>query len=232
MSNISDRIEEKINQVFYLITSKPSLRVNIDTRHKIPKIYRGRGKIKLIVIGQDPTIVNKASRKNITTVLGLDRPGKMQRYIFGLCEKLGVNPINELYATNLFKNFFEEPPDYGGELLKKILDFWFPILKEEISNFPGVPVITLGDSVLEFITEETKKQYVRDHWGYTENWRNGEGKPFTHLQPKENLLGNIVFPFPRQPSVINEFYTERFDDYISYMRNSIKSSFTDFIPPD
>jgi uracil-DNA glycosylase len=214
-------IDDKIRQVYSIILSKPLLRVHVDTKHGIPAVHRGSGKIKLIIIGQDPTVKNKASRKNITSVLGLNRPGKMQRYVFGICERLNVDPLNELYATNLFKNFFEEPPDHDSDVLHKFYQFWFPVLEEELSRYRNIPVITLGDKVIQFISKENPDNLVRNYWGYTEDWHLGGCNLLKHIPPDENLLGKPVFPFPRQPSIIKEFYASRLDRYIDYIRQNI-----------
>lgn len=214
-------IDEKIRQTYSIILSKPNLREYVDTHHEIPKIYNGGGKIKLILIGQDPTIINKASRKNIKWVLGLDKPGKMQRYIHRICEGLNIDPLKELYATNLFKNFFEEPPDHNSEILKKFFDLWFAVLKEEVEAFPGVPVAVLGDPVLNFISANSQNQFVRNYWGYHEDWKKGVSEPFKHLPPEENLLKSNIFPFPRVSSIIKEFYYERFDNYLNYITDSL-----------
>lgn len=214
-------IDEKIGQTHAIIQSKPNLRELVDTIHEIPKIYCGEGRIKLIVVGQDPTIINKASRRNITTVLDLDKPGKMQRYIFGVCEELGIDPFKELYATNLFKNFFEHPPRYPSEVLNKFFGLWFPILKEEISLFPEVPVITLGDHLLDFTLMENTDRCVRNYWGFTENWKIGANLSYKHILPNENLLGRKIFPFPRQPSILKQFYLDRRKSYIEYVKRNI-----------
>jgi len=216
-----DNIEEKIGQIHALIQSKPHLREFADTIHPIPRIYYGGGKIKLIVIGQDPTIINKASRKGITTVLNLDKPGKMQRFIFSVCEKLGIDPVKELYATNLYKNFFDEPPHYSAEVMKKFFDLWFPILKEEVSLFPNVPIITKGDHVLETILDEKKDRCVRNYWGFAEDWRIGIGLPYKYVLPNENSLGRLIFPFPRQTSMLREFYLERCESYLEHVKKNI-----------
>jgi hypothetical protein len=213
-------VEEKIGQVYSLILSKPHLREYVDTKHEIPRVFRGTGKIRLIVVGQDPTIINKASRKNITSVLGLDKPGKMQRYIHRICEGLSLDLLKELYATNLFKNFFEEPPDHNSDVLKKFFEMWFPVLKEEVAAYPDVPVVVLGDPVLNFIAGDGDVRYVRNFWGYHEGWKKGENEPFKHLPPNENLLKANVYPFPRVSSIIKEFYFERFDNYINYIKST------------
>ena len=214
-------VENKIRQTYSLILSKPYLREYVDTLHEIPKTYNGGGKIKLIFVGQDPTIINKASRKNIKWVLGLDKPGKMQRYIYRICEGLGIDPLKELYATNLFKNFFEEPPEHNSDVLKKFFDLWIDVLKEEVSLFPGVPIAILGDPVLNFISADGQGLFVRNYWGYHEDWKKGVNEPFKHLPPEENFLNSLVFPFPRVSSIIKEFYYERFDNYINYIKSNL-----------
>lgn len=215
-------IEEIIEHTHALILSKPHLRDLIDTNHGIPEIYNGGGKIKLIVIGQDPTIRNKASRKNITTVLNLDKPGKLQRYIFGICESLSIDPNTELYATNLFKNFFEETPDYADNNLYKFFDYWFPVLQKEMYRLPDVPVMFLGDNVLEFLTLKGVDKHVRNYWGYTDNWHETGGNgTMKHIYPHENLLNKIVFPFPQQPSIIKEFYASRLTAYTDFIKHII-----------
>ncbi len=216
-----ENIEHRIAQTLALILSKPHLREHVDTVHELPRIYNPGGKIKLIVIGQDPTIVNKASRRNITTVLDLDKPAKMQRYVFGVCEALEVDPFRELYATNLFKNFFDTPPSYPSEVLNKFYGLWFPILREEVSMFPGVGIVTLGDNVLEFTLSINADKFVRNYWGYTEDWRIGASLPFKHILPNENLLGRVIFPFPRQPSMHKQFYVERSRSYLEYVKRHL-----------
>ena len=214
-------IDDKIRQVYSIILSKPMLRAHVDTKHDIPAVHRGSGKIKMIIIGQDPTVKNKASRKNITSVLGLDKPGKMQRYACAVCERLGIDSISELYATNLFKNFFEEPPDHNSDMLHKFFQYWFPVLEEELSKYRDIPVITLGDKVLEFLSKESADKLVRNYWGYTEDWHRGGGNLMKHIPPDENLIGKPVFPFPRQPSIIKEFYSSRLDKYIDYIKQNM-----------
>ena len=145
----------------------------------------------------------------------------MQRYIHRICEGLNIDPLKELYATNLFKNFFEEPPDHNSEILKKFFDLWFAVLKEEVEAFPGVPVAVLGDPVLNFISANSQNQFVRNYWGYHEDWKKGVSEPFKHLPPEENLLKSNIFPFPRVSSIIKEFYYERFDNYLNYITDSL-----------
>lgn len=214
-------LDKKIRQIHTLILSKPHLREFADVVHPIPNTYTGSGRIKLIVIGQDPTIANKASRKKITTVLDLDKPGKMQRYIFGICEELCIDPFKELYATNLFKNFFDEPPGFSAGVMDKFVSLWLPVLQEEVMLFPDIPIITLGDNVLGYITTEKTNNYIRNYWGYTEDWKTGANLPLRHIMPDENLFGRVIFPFPREPNMHKQFYTDRYKSYIEHVKKII-----------
>ncbi len=217
------QVEERIRRVYTLLLSKPNLRSYIDTKHEIPEIYRGTGQIKLFIIGQDPTVKNKASRKNITTVLNLDKPGKLQRYIFKICSLLDIDPVSEIYATNLLKNFFEEPITDNRDALTKFAHHWLPVLREELEAYRKVPVITMGDTVLSLLFCNEHKNLVRNYWGYHEDWKDGLTLPFSHCDSSNNILGRELFPFPHQPSIVKDFYASRIEKYIKYMKERLNA---------
>jgi len=50
--------------------------------------------IKLIIIGQDPTIRKEARRELIKTTLNLDKSGSLRNYIETLCEGLNIDFAN------------------------------------------------------------------------------------------------------------------------------------------
>ncbi len=215
------QVADLVRQVYSILLSKPNLRPYIDTIHEIPDTYRGEGQIKLVIIGQDPTVKNKASRKNIATVLNLDKPGKLQRYVFKVCSLLNVDPVSEIYATNLIKNFFEEPPADNRDILSKFAHHWLPVLTEEIKPFKKAPVITLGDTVLNLLFTNEKRNLVRNYWGYHEEWKKGVTIPFTHCDAAENILAREIFPFPHQPSIVKDFYSTRMERYAQYMKEKL-----------
>jgi hypothetical protein len=97
------------------------------------------GKIRLIVIGQDPTVKNEASRETIETVLNLDKQhSSLYNYISLICEKLGLDLPQHVYFTNYAKNFFTHPSTQIVEcnLLHEVSQYWLPLLQEELSIFP------------------------------------------------------------------------------------------------
>ena len=71
---------------------------------------RGHGGIQLVVLGQDPTVKNAEARGRITTVLNLDKPGSLRSYLQRVCAGLGARLDENVYATNVIKNFFTMPP--------------------------------------------------------------------------------------------------------------------------
>ena len=105
----------------------------------------GGGQIKLVILGQDPTVKNAKSRAAIRTVLNLDKEGSLKRYIEGIARGLGLELARNVYATNLLKPFFLSPPASAldDSQLRDLADIWTPVLIEEIGEIspppPGYP---------------------------------------------------------------------------------------------
>jgi hypothetical protein len=72
----------------------------VDTSLPIPMPYLGTGEIRLVIVGQDPTVQNPRTRANVRTVLTLDRNDHLKRYLEGLCDDLGLSLSENVYATN------------------------------------------------------------------------------------------------------------------------------------
>src|SRR4051794_36280095 len=68
--------------------------------HPIPRPFIGAGDIRLVIIGQDPTVQRSKSRAAITTVLNLNRDGSLRTYLKNLCCDLGLDLDQHIYATN------------------------------------------------------------------------------------------------------------------------------------
>ena len=75
--------------------------------------FMGGKDIKLIVI----TIRNEERRKNIICTLNLDKQGALRSYIKQICSCMEVT-IDNVYATNVFKYFYERPPADTWDVLK------------------------------------------------------------------------------------------------------------------
>jgi hypothetical protein len=218
-------IDVESRKFFSYLQSQSGLSQYTDTTLSIPQIYRGNSDIKLIILGQDPTVKNINSRRTITTVLNLNRPGSLRKYISQICDGLGITPEN-IYATNYLKNFFITPPTQIKEIniFKEFGPYWLPLLKEEIAQYPNVPVISLGQPLLKAIVKNNVSPLVHDYWGYLPKWRFGVQKPFRNLETYDNVLDRTVYPFPHQPSIRKKFYADRLIDYCSYVKGYIEQS--------
>jgi uracil-DNA glycosylase family 4 len=139
-----------------IFESKPKNLSRIDPFHKT-----GKG-LKLLLIGQDPTIFEEPDRVN--TVLMLNetkgRNGQLRKWLER--ELFGVENFNkiEIYATNLVKCQFDSPPTLskGGALkfLKPRFNFCKKHLEKEIENFKPDVVLTLGESAHKLFFKEIK----------------------------------------------------------------------------
>lgn len=170
--------------------------------------------IQLIIIGQDPTIQNINSRKNISSTLNLDKNGSLKNYIERVCRGLGIT-LQHVYATNIFKYFYTHTPATTIEVLEKHLAANLVLLKKELASFPNAKVMTLGEPVLRLL--EGKKAFVKNYWDYDQKTRVSGGN-YTHCLACNNQLGKDIFVFPHQPSLRKEFYKNYLDKYISFMR--------------
>jgi hypothetical protein len=205
----------------------PSLGKYLDSALTPPVPFVGTGPVRLIILGQDPTVKAPGSRAEVRTVLNLDRPGALRRYLQGLCEKLGLDLEKHIFATNYVNAFFRDPPASikDPDLLRLASAFWRPVLQEQLDPFPDVPLLALGQPLLRQLVHPGAPGDVRTYWGYDPAWKRGDQGPFTHLDPPLNHLGRHIFPFPHQPSSNKAFYTSRRPKYIAYMKESA------FTPP-
>lgn len=195
----------------------------VDFELPIPKVYCGTGDIQSIILGQDPTVENVKSRAAITTVLNLNKPGSLYNYLSRICIGLGLSLEENIYATNYLKNFFKDQPTQIKtiDVFREFSPYWLPLLREELEQFPQVPIISLGQPLLSAIVRSGASPCVRDYWGYMPNWKAGEKGTYCFLESGKNILGRGVFPFPHQPSIGKRFYSERLNAYVAFMRQQL-----------
>jgi uracil-DNA glycosylase len=180
--------------------------------------------IRLVVIGQDPTVKREDSRGTINTVLNLDKPrGSLYRYVSEICDGLGLDLHQHIYATNYAKNFFVRPPTQIKEccLLDEFGLYWLPLLHKELSLFPGRPILTLGQPLLQTLVIGLPEAMVRWYWRYEPNWKESRKTNFLCVAPEDNKLGRRLFPFPHQPSLRKPFYRATLQSYLDYMKTYV-----------
>ena len=201
--------DKLISQVKEMLTALPDFDKNrIDkTLEPVPP-FRGNGPIKLVLIGQDPTIRNAQRRKDISVTLNLDKSGALRTYLERIVKGLGLS-FDNVYATNLFKYFYTLPPADTPDVLMAHLQPNIALLKEELLELSDCTIITLGEPVLKLLTDDTFK--VHDYWNY-------HGCGFHFVEAENTKIGYCIFPFPHQPSINKSLYHENLEAYIEYVK--------------
>ena len=212
IENEAKKLRDKLAKENHSLNNPIDLGLNV-----IPP-FKGTSEIKLIIIGQDPTVRKITSRKNITRTLNLDKKNSLKTYISSICEKLGIK-LENVYATNLFKYFYTYPPADTPEVLYAHLEPNLELLKQELDEYKGLPIIILGQPLLQLLCG--KKALVRNYWGYKKKGGKTNGN-FTYSNESENKLNRDFFPFPHQPSIRKEFYKNTLDVYTIFVNNKIK----------
>jgi uracil-DNA glycosylase len=215
-------VQRRATALLTRLTADPHLGRLVEATLDIPKVFRGKGQIRLIVLGQDPTVKNRAGLPLIKTVLNLDKAGALRAYLARICQDLGLDLDQDVYATNYLKNFFVKPPTQIDEIdvFEQFGPLWLPLLREELAQFPHTPVITLGQPLLASLVAGDASPRVRDYWGYAPGWKSGETGPFRYLQTDDNRLKRTLYPFPHQPSMGKRFYRERLERYTAFVREA------------
>jgi hypothetical protein len=137
---------------------------------------------------------------------------------------LDIDLDENIYATNLLKNFFTRPADRinkeDPQFYQKAADYWIPLLGEEIEEFENVPILPLGEPVLNCLTTSSDWVLIRNYWGYEGPGQ--YGRNFGYMKPEENVLGRVVFPFPHLPGLSHKIYGgHQMDGYLAFMKRYI-----------
>jgi uracil-DNA glycosylase len=195
----------------------------VDGSLEVPQPFLGQGDVRLIILGQDPTVDNPKSRKGISTVLTLDRPGNLRTFVEKVCAGLGLS-LDNVYATNVFKCFFTQRPTTvrDPDLLRLSFPYWLPILQRELAAFRGAAVVTFGEPLLKVLVQSECVQKVRGYLGYHPQWQQRKRNPFGWVQRDQSTIGRSFFPLPHQPSMRQRFYSERFDEYLAFVRQHVE----------
>ena len=215
----SEELESRVRQITALLEDSKE---NPVVGGYVPP-YIGKGEIKFVIIGQDPTVRNPKSREKITCTLNLDKNGSLRAFVERICRILNVS-MDNLYATNLFKYFYTVPPANTPDVLKKHLEPNLELLKEELAslNLPkNTPIITLGQPVLRLLLKDdvpSKMKNVRYYWDYDKGIHY-TGCSWKFVKSKDNALSSILYPLCHQPSLRKGLYRECFGYYLEYIRD-------------
>ena len=175
--------------------------------------------IRLIIIGQDPTVRDPESRKKITSTLNLDKRDSLRKYLELITRALEVDLDREVYATNLFKCFFKEPPADDEKILSRHFKYWKDLICREIQPLKPDFILTLGEPVFNQLSFSENRK-VKHYWNYIGQTQSGED--FKCMPPEENYLNRKIYPLPHQPSwARKEFYKKYMDDYLAYVKKDM-----------
>jgi len=200
----------------------------VDVTRPIPRPFLGTGDIRLVIVGQDPTVQRTESRAKITTVLNLDRRGSLHTYLVNLCRDLDLDIDQHVYATNACKCFFTDPPTTilkrdGVDVLVESADLWLPLLVDELAHFPDAFIMSLGEPVLAMLARPEHRHPMREYWGYHRRWPEGMYVSMHAIDAEESTVGRRIFPIVHEPTQRGRrtaFYRERRQAYIAFIREA------------
>lgn len=218
------QINHNLSKIKRRLFADDILNKDIDFTHKfIPPYTKANNisDIKLIIIGQDPTVRELESRKDINTTLNLNRKGSLRFFVNHICAELNFDIDKDIYATNLYKCFFNFPPADDEKILYRHFKYWVDFLVDEISVFNNPIIISLGEPLIRQLLN-CKKRDIKYYWDYIGNTKSGRN--FKYIEAKNNYLGQRIFPIAHQPTCKkNDFYKLHLDDYLKFINVTVLS---------
>lgn len=172
--------------------------------------------IKLVIIGQDPTVRRKDSRSKVNTTLNLDKENSLRIYLKAICKTLDLDLDKEVYATNLYKCFFKIPPAEDQRVLTRHFKIWMDLLINELSIFDNTIFITLGEPLIKqlFHSEHRRVRYYWDYIGQSQS-----GMNFKFNDSSDNYLQKRIYPIAHQPSWSQKkFYKTYLENYLEFVK--------------
>ena len=228
MSDRSQFIEDLMKQsrdVVEVLMADAVIGKYIDDTIPVPRPFVGTGDIRLVILGQDPTVNELSTRQAITTVLMLDQKGSnLHRFLTGICTGLGISLDQNVYATNVCKNFFTEPPKnvMTTDLIGLSWHYWRPLVVAELDRFPKAAILTLGNPILHVTVREPAVKDLKHYWGHVGGKVMKEHGEYRLVEEQHSTLGRPFFPFPHITNIsATELYRTHRNDYLSFVREHL-----------
>lgn len=209
-------------------TLAPYIETGLPPTNLIPEPFLGSDDIRLVIIGQDPTVANRRSQLGITTALDLARPGPLRAYVAALCADFGLT-LEQVYATNVCKMVFADTPTRLGKQGVDVLTIacdagdWLGLLADEAAQFPGALVVSLGKPVLSLLVRDSSTR-LRDYWGYHPRWKEEPLLRPSVIQRASSTIARMIAPYPHLNSANKAFYRTARPDYSEYVRHQYKNT--------
>jgi hypothetical protein len=133
----------------------------IFTGFDIPNAHEGKGEIKAIILGADPTHIVGNCPKMMEKVFGLEKAEKSP-YWRGINKNLrhiGLT-LNNVYVQNVCRNYFDRETSKNEKWEEIASNYWIPLLKEELDSRlePKVPIIMTTQFILWAALESPEKK--------------------------------------------------------------------------
>jgi hypothetical protein len=106
------------------------------------------------------------------------------------------------------KDFFVRPPPQIKEcrLLDEFGLYWLLLFHKELSLFPGRPILTAGQPLLQVLVIDPPKAMVRWYWRYRPDGKESRKSDFLRVAPQDNFSGSscVVNRHPLQARLVLE----------------------------
>lgn len=197
---------ENVHPFFTEINTFPELidSCNLDIT-KLPEAYKGKRKIKAILLGADPTnngVKNNQGLKELDAVFGIG--SKYEKDFFSPqltnLKHLGLTK-DELYIQNLCRNYFGEETSKNKHW-NGIAQLWIKYLRKELVRFnKTIPVLVTAEKILRaIIPTKISASELYEH-------------PEEYLPFFSESLGRNVYPLFRNP----KYYLSVQDAYKQFL---------------
>lgn len=181
--------------------------------YTIPPAWHGKGPIKAIILGADPTHIVEEGKPPVEmkTVFNLTYPkSPYWRGIRRNLEQLGLGE-DDIYVQNVCRNYFSEETSRNKLWIEIARNFWLPFLKQELDEtFPeSIPVLMTTEFILKAaLNEGIKAPRASDIY---------EG--CMSIRPQDNLLGRELVGFYRHPV----YAVKLWPAYMKYLAERLKT---------
>jgi hypothetical protein len=178
--------------------------------YAFPNSFRGRGKIRAIVLGADPTHIVEDKPLKLKVVFGLDQINS--EYWLGIQNNLSLISelqMDNIYVQNVCKNYFTKETsknEFWPEIAKKV---WLPELKIELDSLFDykIPVFMTTEIILKISVHDTVK-YLTASKIYTE---------CLYVEEKDNFLNRKLFALYRHP----RYSLSRWPEYCNFLKREL-----------
>ena len=177
---------------------------------KLPDSYKGKGTIKAILLGADPTndgIKTCKGLKQLDTVFGIGSEFENAFFTpqFVNLKAIGLTNKDHLFIQNLCRNYFRDQTSENKNW-SQVAKIWFPFLAEELSAINNaIPVLVTAEKIMKVLVPglpSAEKIYNMKH-----------KLPF--FSPD---LNRKVFPLYRQPTY---YLSNNWPGYREYLKQAI-----------